>query len=338
MTFLMVLAVTVAACLALRTPLHKWPVAFYVLAVAADVAYVIGVEGLLPRVVMGPLTLLMGKCVLSLALFVVVMYIGVFAKGSKVHQWLKPVRSELSIIACILACGHMAVYLGSYAPRLGGTLGVNVVSALVVALALLVLLLVLGVTSFAFVKRRMRTDSWKRLQRWAYVFFGLVYVHLMLMLAPAASQGGEAAVASVVVYTVIFGAYAALRVRRALVDRRADAAAATRVSPRTAQPSCFNWERLSWGWGSADAVGPRPCCWLRPRIPSRVAETCRTGTSSRFGEGQGRGFPASPSRFGSVRLFSEGTKTRLERSEGAWVAQEAAWQRLRRVPLWMWYN
>ena len=95
MTFLMVLAVTVAACLALRTPLHKWPVAFYVLAVAADVAYVIGVEGLLPRVVMGPLTLLMGKCVLSLALFVVVMYIGVFAKGSKVHQWLKPVRSEL---------------------------------------------------------------------------------------------------------------------------------------------------------------------------------------------------------------------------------------------------
>lgn len=123
MTFLMVLAVTVVACLALRTPLHKWPVAFYVLAVAADVAYVIGVEGLLPRVVMGPLTLLMGKCVLSLALFVVVMYIGVFAKGSKVHQWLKPVRSELSIIACILACGHMAVYLGSYAPRLGGAMG-----------------------------------------------------------------------------------------------------------------------------------------------------------------------------------------------------------------------
>lgn len=82
------------------------------------------------------------------------------------------------------------------------------------------LLLVLGVTSFAFVKRRMRTDSWKRLQRWAYVFFGLVYVHLMLMLAPAASQGGEAAVASVVMHTVIFGAYAVLRVRRRSADRR----------------------------------------------------------------------------------------------------------------------
>ena len=220
MTFLMVLAVTVAACLALRTPLHKWPVAFYVLAVAADVAYVIGVEGLLPRVVMGPLTLLMGKCVLSLALFVVVMYIGVFAKGSKVHQWLKPVRSELSIIACILACGHMAVYLGSYAPRLGGTLGVNVVSALVVALALLVLLLVLGVTSFAFVKRQMSTASWKKVQKLAYPFFGLVYVHLLLMLAPSALHGGVAATTSVAVYSIVFAAYVVLRLVRAAKERR----------------------------------------------------------------------------------------------------------------------
>lgn len=222
--FLLVLAVACAASVALRHPLHKWPVAFYGLAVVADVAYIVGIEGLFPRVVMGPLTLLMGKCMLSLALFVVVMYIGVFAKGSRVHQWLKPVRAELSIVACILACGHMAVYLASYAPRLGTAMDANVASALVVALALLVLLLVLGVTSLGFVKRRMRTESWKRLQRWAYVFFGLVYVHLMLMLAPAASRGGEAAVASVAAYTVVFGAYAVLRVRRALIDRRVVAA------------------------------------------------------------------------------------------------------------------
>ena len=33
------------------------------------------------------------------------------------------------------------------------------------AVALLVLLLVLGTTSLGFVKRHMRTESWKRLQR-----------------------------------------------------------------------------------------------------------------------------------------------------------------------------
>lgn len=118
----------------------------------------------------------------------------------------------------------MAVYLASYAPRLGGALGGNVLGALVVALALLVLLLVLGVTSFGFVERRMRTESWKRLQRWAYVFSGPVYVHLMLMPAPAASRGGEAALVTVAVYTVVFGTYAMLRVCRAFVDRRAVAA------------------------------------------------------------------------------------------------------------------
>ena len=192
----MVLVATIVAVLALRQPLHKWPVAFYALAVVADVAYIAGIEGLLPRAVMSPLTLLMGKCMLSLALFVVVMYIGVFAKGSRVHQWLKPVRAELSILACILACGHMAVYLASYAPRLGGAMGANVLSALVVALALLVLLLVLGVTSFGFVKKHMRTES----------------------------RGGEAALITVAVYTVVFGAYAVLRVRRALIDRRVVAA------------------------------------------------------------------------------------------------------------------
>ena len=226
MDFLIVLTAAAVASVFLRRPLHKAPVAFYALAVVLDVAYVVGIEGLLPRVAMGPLTLLMGKCMLSLALFVVVMYIGVFAKGSKAHQWLKPVRAELSIVACILACGHMAVYLASYAPRLGSAMGANVVSALVVAVALLVLLLVLGVTSFGFVKRHMRTESWKRLQRWAYAFFGLVYVHLMLMLAPAASRGGEAAVASVAVYTAVFGAYAVLRVRRAWCDQQADTDAA----------------------------------------------------------------------------------------------------------------
>lgn len=226
MSFLVVLLMTVAASVSLRHPLHKAPAAFYILAVALDAAYIVGIEGFLPRVVMGPLTLLMGKCVLSLALFVVVMYIGVFAKGSKAHQWLRPMRAELSIVACILACGHMAVYLASYAPRLGSAMGVNVLSALAVAVALLVLLLVLGVTSFGFVKRHMRTESWKRLQRWAYAFFGLVYVHLMLMLAPAASRGGEAAVASVAVYTAVFGAYAVLRVRRAWCDQQTDTDAA----------------------------------------------------------------------------------------------------------------
>lgn len=74
--------------------------------------------------------------------------------------------------------------------------------AFVLAVVLLVLLVVLGVTSFAFVKRQMSTASWKKVQKLAYPFFGLVYVHLLLMLLPSALHGGLAAQASVVVYSV----------------------------------------------------------------------------------------------------------------------------------------
>lgn len=117
---------------------------------------------------------------------------------------LKPVRSELSIVAWFLSLGHMAVYLESYLPRLlgGGEIGGNVMGAFVLAVVLLVLLVVLGVTSFAFVKRQMSTASWKKVQKLAYPFFGLVYVHLLLMLLPSALHGGLAAQASVAVYSV----------------------------------------------------------------------------------------------------------------------------------------
>ena len=84
----------------------------------------------------------------------------------------------------------------------------------------LVLLLVLGVTSLQGVKRRMDAGTWKRLQKWAYVFFGLVYVHLMSILLPSALAQGMTARVSIAVYTVLFGLYAALRIARAVLDRK----------------------------------------------------------------------------------------------------------------------
>ena len=219
MDFAIILAVTIVGCFALRNPLKALPVAFYAAAIAIDVVYVYGVFFGLPRAIWSPLFVLIQKCELSLALFVVVMFIGCLNRDGRAYHWLKPVRSELSIVAWFLSLGHMAVYLESYLPRLlgGGEIGGNVMGAFVLAVVLLVLLVVLGVTSFAFVKRQMSTASWKKVQKLAYPFFGLVYVHLLLMLLPSALHGGLAAQASVVVYSVVFVGYALCRVGRALV-------------------------------------------------------------------------------------------------------------------------
>lgn len=222
MTFALVLLCTVAASFALRNPLKACPLAFYVLAIAVDVAFIGGSFWGMPRGIWSVFFVLIQKCLLPLALFVVVMYIGVLPRTSRPCMWLKAVRAELSIVAWILSLGHMAVYLVTYLPRLltGGRMDLNVIASFFVAVVLLVLLLVLGVTSFNFVKKRMHTETWKKVQKLAYPFFLLVYVHLLLMLAPSALHGGIAATASVAVYSAVFLAYIALRSVRAAKDHR----------------------------------------------------------------------------------------------------------------------
>lgn len=225
MTFALILACTVAACFALRNPLKKWPMLFYVLAVIVDLFFIAGVTIGLPRAIWSVFFLLIQKCTMPTAIFVVVMYIGVLPRSSKAFSWLKPVRAELSIIAWILSLGHMVVYIVSYLPRLtaGYAFSGNMLIAFVLAVILLVLLLLLGITSFNFVKRHMRAETWKKVQKLAYPFFILTYVHILFMLAPAAFKGGIAAQASVVVYSVVFLLYVVLRAYRAWADKRAQA-------------------------------------------------------------------------------------------------------------------
>lgn len=194
----------------------------YALAFVLVVLYVAGVQGFLPTALRQGVFFLLQKGTLAVALFAVVMLIGVLPLDSKMRRYIAPIRAELSIIACILACGHMAAYAMSYVPRVlsSGAIAPLVAAGLVAALALAVLLVVLGATSFNAVKARMSKQSWVRLQKWAYAFYALIYVHVLAMLLPSALAGGAAAAQAVAVYTLVFGAYAVLRVFRVLQDRR----------------------------------------------------------------------------------------------------------------------
>lgn len=228
MSFIVLLAATAVLAWILRKPLKAHPVPFYAAAGLLDIFYIVGASYGMPRWLTGVLVDLVQKCELALALFAVVMFIGCFGASTKVSRSLRPIRAELSILAWILTLGHMAVYLASYGPRIFGraSLDANVLAAFGLALVLFLLLAVLGVTSFSAVKRRMAADRWKRLQRLAYVFFGLVFCHLVLMLAPAALRGGAAALESLTAHAAVFGAYLIARVARAVRDRRCAEAAA----------------------------------------------------------------------------------------------------------------
>ena len=222
MTFLAVLAGTTAFCLVCKDLIRAYPAAFYVVALSLSLMYAVTSHVSFPFWLQQMLFLLMQKGTLATALFVVVMYMGVFKGHDLVKHRLMPTRATLSIMACILVLGHVAKYLGAYLARFGALSGV-IRSGLVVAIACFALMLVLGATSFQAVRRRMSGEGWARLQKSAYVFYALVYAHLVLLLLPSAMSGagGGNAAQSIAVYTVVFGVYAVLRAGKAVRDQSA---------------------------------------------------------------------------------------------------------------------
>ena len=227
MAFFIVLAVTAALSVALADAIRKVPWLFYALAVVAVAVLFAGVYDVIDGGWWKPLILLVRRCMVALALFTVVMFIGVLPKDSKLGLRMRSVRAELSIIAWILCMGHMCMYLAPYGARaLSGSLQANIMTSFAVALVLFVLLLILGVTSFGFVKKHMHARTWKRVQQLAYPFFLLTYVHLMFMLAPSALAGGTSSMVGIAVYSVVFVAYLVGRLWRYAADRKAEAASA----------------------------------------------------------------------------------------------------------------
>jgi len=227
MKFLIVLALCVAVSAALRPVIKRVPWLFYLLAFGMVALFVASSYIDMPRELWSTIFYLMQKCALSVAMFVLVMFIGVFPQGSPVYNWFKPIRAELSIIACILSLGHVWAYLDSYMPRIlaGASLNTNVAISFGLGAVVFALLVVLGVTSIKAIKARMTPAAWTNLQKFAYLFFVLIYAHLFVMLSLAAFRGGEAAMVNLAVYSVIFVLYIVLRVYRFMADKKAKAQA-----------------------------------------------------------------------------------------------------------------
>ncbi len=223
MSFAVILVATCALVLAAANSIRAVPWLWYVLACAIDTVYAYGIVYNLPPAALQILSITVQRCLLATALFVVVMYCGVFSEQSTVRRRIGPVRAELSIMACILAFAHCLNYLDSYLGVLSrniAAVSANQFASLVLAIVLFALMIVLGVTSLKAVKHRMHANVWKAIQRSAYVFFALIYVHELLVLYPSAVKGTGEALATCVVGGVVFVLYFVLRFVRYVVDRK----------------------------------------------------------------------------------------------------------------------
>lgn len=120
MNFLLTFPTTCAAVYLLRKPIKRWPVVFYLCAIALDTLYLASGFIVLPRWLWGILVELVQRCELALALFAIVMLIGCLDSTSRLHRRLSPIRGELSIIAWILAmepCDRLCRLLSAATPK-----------------------------------------------------------------------------------------------------------------------------------------------------------------------------------------------------------------------------
>ena len=173
---------------------------------------------------------------LGTAMFVVVMYTGALPKGNKLIAPLMKIRGELSITAAILVLCHNFTYGMTYFRMLftkTSLLSATQLAAAVISLVLIAIMLVLTVTSFPSVRKKMQAKKWRQLQRTAYVFYGLMYVHIMLINIPYARLGLGMYIANVVIYSIVFLGYAAMRIAKAVSVKAARAGKAYGKKPET---------------------------------------------------------------------------------------------------------
>lgn len=216
MRFLIALVVAVALLAVCERPLRRYPGLFYALSAALVALYFFGsasnaTGGLWPYFLP-----LVQRCALAFVLFSIVMFAGALEDSSRLRLRIMAVRRQLSVMACIFAVGHIAFYAASYVPTIAATPTVNLALSLALATALVALMAILLATSLLAVKQRLKPSAWKGVQRLAYPFYLLMYVHLALLLLPSALSGKETALVSLSVYTAVFACYAILRSRRAL--------------------------------------------------------------------------------------------------------------------------
>jgi DMSO/TMAO reductase YedYZ heme-binding membrane subunit len=224
MKYLIGLAIAILITAVCRKAIKKAAFVFYLLASIYDALLIYGIFERVPPWVWKNVLFLIQNCSLALGFLTIVMFIGVLSDESAIRKQLLPIRSELSVLACLLTIGHIFMYARVFLVNLFSSthlISVSQMIATIVAIALVVVLMLpLFITSFKAIRLNMSPKSWKRLQKLAYLFFGLIYLHIILFLLPSALAGSQTIVISLSVYTVMFALYLVLRIRKQLRDAR----------------------------------------------------------------------------------------------------------------------
>ncbi len=227
MRFLIALILATLFVIFAKDSLKKHPNVFYAIAGVISLIGIIGqVCGLfssLPSWVNSYVVQLFTQGALSTALWCAVMWANAFPNGSKPIKQLMPIRGELSIFACILTLGHNIGYGISYKyfQRLfTGQLSGTSMWACIITIVLMLIMIPLTVMSIPHVRKKMKAKTWKNIQRVAYVFYGLIYVHVLVLTLNSSRLGRSGYWFSILLYSLVFIGYAIFRIRKFILLKK----------------------------------------------------------------------------------------------------------------------
>ena len=188
MSLVLCLAVTGLCFSLLEKQIRRRPVFFYLFFVLLSLLSIF-----LPKqLTVPPLAYLVNRLlrrgVLAGAMFLWVMYAIVLPAKSRLQRVMMSLRAQIAIAACF-------------------------------SLAMILLLLPLTVTSFQVVRRKMNAKRWKQLQRFSYLFYGLLYLHICFIYTGGLRKGKSEYLVQFALYTLLYGVYLMLRLTKAFLKK-----------------------------------------------------------------------------------------------------------------------
>ena len=154
------------------------------------------------------------KGFISIAFFILVMYAGALDNKLSITKKLLTIRAELAILGSIMILPHAVMYIVRMIvlkiPKFISTGNVQVLYLVYAFIGIIafIIMLPLFVTSIKGVRKKMQAKRWKQIQRWAYLFYFLAYIHIILSLL----NGKVVNWNKIIYYNIIFGGYMILRV------------------------------------------------------------------------------------------------------------------------------
>lgn len=160
-------------------------------------------------------TNIIGRGTLATALFILVMYARIFPVKSRLFRTFMSLRAPLAIMASFMILLHNGTYFIHYYTNItkkNVSMTPSECLAACCTILMLVLLIPLTITSFSIIRKKMKARTWKNVQRFSYLFYGLIYLHVVCLFSQQIRKGNRSYQLELAIYTMIFGIYLVCRV------------------------------------------------------------------------------------------------------------------------------